>query len=58
MEQVAQRVYPSVRQVSHVILKNAGVVELVDTMDSKSIEVKLVPVQVRPSVPLYLSAEL
>ena len=42
MEQVARRVYPSLRQVSHD-LNNAGVVELVDTMDSKSIERKLVP---------------
>ena len=51
MEQAGQRVYPSVRQDSHLILKNAGVVELVDTMDSKSIGRKPVPVQVRLSVP-------
>jgi hypothetical protein len=51
MEQVCQRVYPSVRQVSRLTQKNAGVVELVDTMDSKSIGRKPVPVQVRLSVP-------
>ena len=58
MEQVRQRVYPSARQVSHWILRNAGVVELVDTMDSKSIERKLVPVQVRLSVPILRVIEL
>ncbi len=30
MEQVCQHVYPSIRRISHWVLKNAGVLELAD----------------------------
>ena len=49
MEQVVWRVYPCARKGA-----NAGVVELVDTSDSKSDARNSVPVQVRPPVPIIL----